>query len=123
MFLVIGETARAQNFSDLGYLRDTNKYTDKEKVISFANVSSCGTSTAYSVPCMFSNLPREKYSPKRAQNREGILDVLKKAGFDITWVDNDSGCKGVCNRVKNIQIAPTVDVPGLKADDPAAKQQ
>ena len=56
---------------------------------------------------MFSNLPREKYSPKRAQNREGILDVLKKAGFDITWVDNDSGCKGVCNRVKNIQIAPT----------------
>ena len=40
-------------------------------------------------------------------NGKGILDVLKKAGFDITWVDNDSGCKGVCNRVKNIQIAPT----------------
>ena len=107
MFLVIGETARAQNFSDLGYLRDTNKYTDKEKIISFANVSSCGTSTAYSIPCMFSNLPREKYSPKRAQNREGILDVLQKAGINITWLDNDSGCKGVCDRVKNIRIEPT----------------
>lgn len=107
MFLVLGETARAQNFSALGYDRNTNFYTDKEKVISFADVSSCGTSTAYSVPCMFSNMPREKYTAKRAENREGILDVLQKAGINITWLDNDSGCKGVCDRVKNIRIEPT----------------
>lgn len=107
MFLVLGETARAQNFSALGYNRNTNFYTNKENVISFANVSSCGTSTAYSVPCMFSNMPRKKYTAKRAENREGILDVLQKAGVNITWLDNDSGCKGVCDRVKNIRIEPT----------------
>ena len=77
MFLVLGETARAQNYSALGYSRETNPYTDKYKVISFANVSSCGTYTAYSVPCMFSNLTRADYSPKKVENRENVLDVLE----------------------------------------------
>ena len=105
MFLVIGETARAQNFSANGYNRPTNKHTDRERMV-FFNISSCGTYTAHSVPCMFSNMPREKYTEKRAENREGVLDVLSKAGIEITWLENDGGCKGVCDRVKNINIDP-----------------
>jgi lipid A ethanolaminephosphotransferase len=51
--LVVGETARAANFSLNGYTRPTNPELAKEDVISFANASSCGTATAISVPCMF----------------------------------------------------------------------
>ena len=105
MFLVLGETARAQNFSANNYHRPTNQYTDRERMV-FFNISSCGTYTAHSVPCMFSNMPREKYTEKRAENREGVLDVLSKAGIEITWLENDGGCKGVCDRVKNINIDP-----------------
>lgn len=105
--LVVGETARMQNFSALGYHRPTNQYTDKEHMITFADVISCGTYTAYSLPCMFSDLTRDQYSDKKGENREGVLDVLDKAGIDITWVDNDSGCKGVCDRVRHIYIDPT----------------
>lgn len=106
MLLILGETARADNFSALGYPRPTNQYSDKENVISFAEVRSCGTATAYSVPCMFSNLPRAEFSPRKAKNREGVLDVIQKAGYDVLWLDNDAGCKGVCKRVTNLLISP-----------------
>ncbi|WP_257972121.1 phosphoethanolamine transferase domain-containing protein, partial [Vibrio parahaemolyticus] len=43
--LVVGETARSQNFAYNGYERDTNKYTKGEGIISFQDVSSCGTAT------------------------------------------------------------------------------
>ena len=104
MFFVVGETARAQNFGSLGYERNTNVYTQKEHVISFADVKSCATATAKSVPCMFSDLKRESFDDVQAQYRDNLLDVIKKAGIDVTWYENDGGCKGVCKNIKTIEI-------------------
>ena len=56
LFLVLGETARSASYSAYGYDRPTNQFTDAERVIAFRDMTSCGTATAYSVPCMFSNL-------------------------------------------------------------------
>ncbi len=97
--LVIGETARASNFSLNGYSRKTNPYLEKERVISFTNAWSCGTSTAESVPCIFSHLGRDQYSVEKARQYTNLLDVLAKAGIAVLWRDNNSGCKGVCKRV------------------------
>lgn len=99
--LVVGETARAMNFSLNQYGRNTNPLLSQQPgLINFSNVSSCGTATAVSVPCVFSALGRENYSDTRAQGQEGLLDVLKHAGFDVLWRDNNSGCKGTCARVE-----------------------
>ena len=54
IILVIGETARADRFSLNGYDKQTNPLLEKEQVVSFSNVTSCGTSTTVSVPCMCS---------------------------------------------------------------------
>ncbi|EJN19589.1 putative membrane-associated, metal-dependent hydrolase [Pseudomonas sp. GM79] len=110
--LVVGESARAENFGILGYNRDTTPQLDKEAgLIAFTDVHSCGTETAVSVPCMFSNMGRKDYNASKAKNEEGLLDVLKHAGLEVIWRDNQSGCKGTCDRV-------TVDdVSNLK--DPA----
>ncbi|MGF6220504.1 phosphoethanolamine transferase [Pseudomonas frederiksbergensis] len=110
--LVVGESARAENFGILGYDRDTTPQLDKEAgLIAFTDVHSCGTETAVSVPCMFSNMGRKDYNASKAKNEEGLLDVLKHAGLEVIWRDNQSGCKGTCDRV-------TVDdVSNLK--DPA----
>ncbi|MGD8712721.1 MAG: phosphoethanolamine transferase domain-containing protein, partial [Thiohalophilus sp.] len=43
--VVVGETARAMNFSLNGYQRDTNPELEKEDIINYPNVYSCGTST------------------------------------------------------------------------------
>ncbi|MBK5516210.1 phosphoethanolamine transferase [Pseudomonas sp. TH10] len=98
--LVVGESARAENFGILGYGRDTTPKLDQEAgLIAFTDVHSCGTETAVSVPCMFSNMGRKDYDASKAKNEEGLLDVLKRAGIDVIWRDNQSGCKGTCDRV------------------------
>ena len=98
--LVVGESARAENFGILGYDRDTTPKLDKEAgLIAFTDVHSCGTETAVSVPCMFSNMGRKDYNASKAKNEESLLDVLKRAGLDVIWRDNQSGCKGTCDRV------------------------
>ncbi|EMV6650735.1 phosphoethanolamine transferase [Campylobacter coli] len=99
LVLVVGETARAANYSLGGYAKnDTNFYTKKDNVVFFDNFSSCGTATAVSLPCMFSISKRENYSSSEFQ--ENAMDVLYKTGVDTAWFDNNSGgCKGVCDRL------------------------
>jgi lipid A ethanolaminephosphotransferase len=98
--LVVGETARAQSFSLNGYSRETNPQLAKDSVISFKNTYACGTSTAESVPCIFSHFGRTDYSSSTAGQYENVLDVLSHAGVHVLWRDNNSGCKGVCARVR-----------------------
>ncbi|WP_323944361.1 MCR-3-related phosphoethanolamine--lipid A transferase [Aeromonas hydrophila] len=107
MFLVVGETARGKNFSMNGYHKETNPFTSKQAgIISFNDVRSCGTATAVSVPCMFSNMGRNQFDGNQARNSEGLLDVLQKSGISIFWKENDGGCKGVCDRVPNMVVKP-----------------
>lgn len=110
MFLVIGETAREQNQSSGGYSQPTNAFTQKiPDVIYFNHTSSCGTATAVSVPCMFSNMKRVDFNNNKARNSEGLLDILQRAGVSVSWKDNDEGCKGVCDRVPNVIISTAKD--------------
>lgn len=105
LVLVVGETARAMNFSLNGYARETNPELARRDVLSFTDVSSCGTATATSVPCMFQDLGRKGWKSKYAEHREGLLDVLQRAGVTVLWRDNNSGCKGACDRVPNQDLS------------------
>ncbi|MDF0733129.1 phosphoethanolamine--lipid A transferase [Pseudomonas entomophila] len=114
--LVVGESARADNFGVLGYGRDTTPRLSKEAgLLGFTDVHSCGTETAVSVPCMFSGMQRKDYDPRVASSREGLLDILKRAGLDVQWRDNQSGCKGTCDRVKYVNLSNLKD-PALCPD-------
>ncbi|WP_342622986.1 phosphoethanolamine--lipid A transferase [Pseudomonas alkylphenolica] len=108
--LVVGESARAENFGLLGYVRDTTPQLSKEAgLIAFSDVHSCGTETAVSVPCMFSGLTRKDYQASKAKNQEGLLDVLQRAGLSVRWRDNQSGCKGTCDRVQFEDVSNAKD--------------
>jgi lipid A ethanolaminephosphotransferase len=98
LLLVLGETARMGNFGVNGYERQTTPALAKENIISLKGVMSCGTSTATSVPCMFSHLGKEEFEARK-NNYESLIDVLHHAGLAVLWIDNQSGCKGVCERV------------------------
>jgi len=98
LLLVLGETARMGNFGVNGYERPTSPELAKENIISFKGVMSCGTSTATSVPCMFSHLGKEEFEARK-NNYESLIDILNHAGLAVLWIDNQSGCKGVCERV------------------------
>ena len=99
VIMIVGETARADHFSLNGYSKNTNPLLSKEAVVSFSNASSCGTSTATSVPCMFSFEGREKFDLANFKNKENVLDVAARAGVNILWRDNNSSSKGVADRL------------------------
>jgi lipid A ethanolaminephosphotransferase len=100
IILVVGETARADHFSLNGYNRLTNPRLALEaNLISYTDIHSCGTSTAISVPCMFSYSAHDTFNVKSARNTENGLDLLNKAGVNVLWRDNNSDSKGVADRV------------------------
>lgn len=99
LILVVGETARADHFGTNGYTRDTTPLLGQQNIINFPKVTSCGTETAVSVPCMFSNLGRSNYSDYKGKTQQGLLDVIHHAAIDVLWRDNNSSCKGTCDRV------------------------
>ena len=111
LLLVLGETGRSGNFALNGYSRPTTPELAQENVVSQRNAWSCGTSTAASVPCMFSHFGRAHYESRPA-NYEGLMDVLQHAGLAVLWLDNQSGCKGACDRIPNADTSQ-LKVPGL----------
>jgi len=115
IILVIGESARADHFSLNGYHRPTTPRLQQDDVISFRQMYSSGTSTAFSVPCMFSNIPRDQFSENKGAANENLLDVLRHAGVHVLWRDNNSDSKGVAVRVpymeyKKSAVNPVCDV-------------
>lgn len=113
---VVGKTARADHFSLNGYARPTNPELAQLDLVSFTDVTSCGTSTAASLPCMFSHLGRAAYEA-RERDYEDLLDLLQRAGLAVLRIDNQSGCKGLCDRVPHAHAAQAP--PGM-APPPAA---
>ena len=104
MMLVLGEAGRSGNFGLNGYGRDTTPELARQNVASFKEARSCGTSTAASVPCMFSSLGRVGFEARK-NNAEGLLDVIQHAGLAVLWIDNQSGCKGACDRGPNVNTS------------------
>ena len=118
LLLVVGETARAQNFGLNGYARPTTpalaRWQAEEGLVNFGQVQSCGTNTQVSLPCMFSPLTRAQGGDRVAEH-ENLLDVLQRAGLAVLWIDNQAGCKGVCARVPHVSTA-SLRLPGVCDD-------
>ena len=100
IIMVVGEAARADRFSLNGYEKETNPQLKKEDIVNFSNMYSCGTSTAESVPCMFSIFGKANYDHKKGISTENVLDVLTHTNeVKILWRDNNSDSKGNALRV------------------------
>ena len=116
LVLAIGESMRAASLDLNGYGRDTDVDLHPLPIVNFGHVSSCGTNTATSLPCMFSDLGRAGYDDAEAKHRENLLDVLKRAGYDVLWLDNNTGSKGLAARAKEISAADGAAPASCNAD-------
>jgi len=98
--LVIGETARYDHFGINGYKRQTTpNLLAIENLISYSNFTACGTSTAVSVPCIFSLKKDKDYRVSKAPFEANILDIMPADEVNIHWLDNNSDSKHVADRV------------------------
>ena len=110
--LVVGETARAANWGLNGYERQTTPQLAQRPVVSFAEVTSCGTNTEVSLPCMFAPVGRRDYDEDLVRGSQSLLHVLARAGVAVEWLDNQSGCKGVCEGLPTQEVLK-LNPPGL----------
>ncbi len=104
LVVVVGETARAANWGLNGYARQTTPELAGLGVLNFPHVTSCGSNTEVSVPCMFSPFGRKDYDEKKIHRHESLLHVLERGGIKTLWRDNQSGCKGVCDGLESQQL-------------------
>lgn len=107
--MVVGETARADHFSLNGYPRQTNPCLEQRRLLNYTRTTSSGTSTSFSVPCMFSFLTRRHFTPQKGASQSNVLDVLHQAGVRVVWIDNNSSDKGVCARIGSINLQHSPD--------------
>ncbi|MET0893720.1 MAG: phosphoethanolamine--lipid A transferase [Pseudoxanthomonas sp.] len=110
LVLVVGETARAQNWGLNGYARQTTRELSQiDGLVNFTDMTACGTSTEVSLPCMFSPYGRRNYDEGKIRSHQSLLHVLDHAGISVLWRDNQSGCKGVCDGLPTQRLADAND--------------
>lgn len=109
LVLVVGETVRSANFGLSGYQRQTTPELAALDVTVFPRVQACGTSTEVSLPCMFSPVGRRDYDEQRIEGTESLLHLLARVGYQVEWIDNQSGCKGVCDGLPQQKIPGNAD--------------
>ncbi len=112
LVMVVGETARTANWGLSGYARQTTPELSRLPVLDFPQVRSCGTDTETSLPCMFAPVGRRDHDEARIRGSESLLHLLARAGVDVHWRDNQSGCKGVCDGLPQDTVA-SLNPPGL----------
>lgn len=85
--MVIGETARAMNFSLYGYQRDTNPRLSKTPgLVTFSNVTTQSNTTHKSVPMLLSQASASDF--ERLFHEKGILQAFREAGFHTVFLSN-----------------------------------
>ena len=109
LVLAIGETVRSANFGLSGYARPTTPELSRLDLLVYPRVQACGTSTEVSLPCMFAPIGRRDYDEKRIRNEQSLLHVLARVGIGVYWIDNQSGCKGVCAGLSQERIPGDAD--------------
>ena len=82
--LVIGETARAQNFSLYGYPRPTNPLLEKDDLLVLPDATACTTYTRGSLACMLAHDPD-------ATDDEPLPSYLTRMGAEVIWRTNNWG--------------------------------
>lgn len=108
MVLVVGETARAENFSLNGYAKDTNPKLAKQDILNFFLRLVHVVQPLLFQYLVCSLVCLEQIIMNAWQVIEGLLDVAKRAGYQVTWIDNNSGCKGTCDRVEQFKILESI---------------
>ncbi len=85
--MVVGETARAHNFSLYGYPRNTNPLLSKTPGIKvFPDATTQSNTTHKSVPMLLSAASAEDFP--RLFHEKGILAAFREAGFHTVFISN-----------------------------------
>lgn len=91
--LVIGETARRNNFQIYGYERKNNpKLVKESNLIPFTKFTTCANFTLTSVAQIISSVGPTNY--KGVYNELGLIAAFKESGYKTYWITNQNYSPG-----------------------------
>lgn len=91
--LVLGESARAKNFSLNGYHRNTNPLlSDRENIYSFPHIYSEYTYTSRSLAHMLTRA--DSLHIDRAFSEHSFISLFNKSGYRTEWISNQNPSEG-----------------------------
>lgn len=113
--LVIGETARKQNFALYGYERPTNPKLLTTGAIAMNNPVACSTYTTASIKCMLSHADPATLDA----NYEVLPSYLHRHGMEVIWHSNNWGQPpmSVTSYRRAGELVTTCDGPNCHLDD------
>lgn len=87
--LVVGETARADNFGILGYSRNTTPQLSKlgKSVVAFRDALTMSNTTHKSVPMLLSSVASQG-NFNDIYSQKGIISAFRQAGYSTTFISN-----------------------------------
>ncbi|MFM2409126.1 MAG: hypothetical protein RL358_1868, partial [Pseudomonadota bacterium] len=88
VILVIGESARATNFSLYGYARDTNPQLKQAGAIAIPNAHACATYTTAALQCILAQVDT---SSTLLHSDEALPSYLQRNGVEVMWLSNNWG--------------------------------
>ena len=88
VILVIGEAARAQDFSLYGYGRPTNPLLGESDIVVLPHTRSCATYTTAALLCMLSHRDTGWHF---SRSDEPLPSYLQRSGIDVVWRTNNWG--------------------------------
>ncbi len=98
--LVIGESARSENFSLYGYSKNTNPFLSKTPGVFHFNATSCATYTTAGVKCILEHKNTGKLY-------EILPNYLYRNGAEVVWRTTNWGEPPV--RIKKLPEQGSVD--------------
>lgn len=105
--LIIGESARYENWGINGYHRNTSPNLSKmEDIVSYSDFVSSGTLTRDSVPLMITRGTAEEF--ERTYREKSILSAFKESGFKVYWLSNQA---------KYSEYDTSVTIHAMEADE------
>lgn len=97
---MIGEAARASNWSIMGYERNTNpELSQRDDIMLFSNVLTQSNTTHKSVPLLLSSVSAENHS--EIYHRKGIVSLFHEAGFKTYFISDQSPQGGMIDFLGN----------------------
>lgn len=101
IILVIGETARFDNFHINGYTRETTPKLDKlQHLISFSDLYSSANLTSISIPQIITRATPKNFDLQYKEKT--IVDAFAEAGFSTAWISSQEMNSPVINRLQNV---------------------
>ncbi|TPE55222.1 phosphoethanolamine--lipid A transferase EptA [Maribrevibacterium harenarium] len=85
--LVIGESARAENFSMYGYARNTNPKTSQSGAVAMANTRACASYTTAAVACILAHTKEKSFG----KVYETLPTYLQRQGVEVIWRSKNWG--------------------------------